>query len=103
MSHVFAASQSIMNNENQEMAQSLTKYRPRAPRGRATEHQQLYMTARTRLKLSSQLSLFIPKRDDCNTRTDTKYCVAKQGPNPEPPQIMGATINTEKPTKELPY
>ena len=50
MNIVFAASQSVMNNKNQEIAQSQTNYWLWAPLGRATEHQQL-MTAITQIKV----------------------------------------------------
>ena len=34
--------------------------------------------------------------NDCNTWKSTKYCTTKHGPNTEPPQTTGATINNEK-------
>ena len=49
---------------------------------------------------SNQLSL--PHQDDCKTRYDTKYYITKQGPNTEPSQTMGATINNESTTTEPP-
>ena len=35
---------------------------------------------------------------DCKTRKDIKYCITKQEPKTESPQIMGATINNESTT-----
>ena len=40
---------------------------------------------------SNQLCL--NHQDDCKTRKDTKYCIAKQGQNTNPPQTLGAAIN----------
>ena len=57
------------------------------------------------------LYLSLSNQDDCKTRKDAKYCIAKQnakywitkqGLRTEPQQTMEATINNESTTPEPP-
>ena len=57
------------------------------PQNLANSHK----TSGREMKQSSQLSF--PRQDDIKTRNDTEQCITKQGPNTEPAQIMGGTLN----------
>ena len=47
-------------------------------------------TSERQLKENNQL--YLSHQDDCNTKTNPKYYITKQGPNTEPQQTVGATI-----------
>ena len=58
------------------------------------------MKARIQLKLSNQLSLSLPQRDDCQTRKDSKYVITKPEQNIRPPANNGSITNNESTTTE---
>ena len=53
--------------------------------GEETQNTNSYTTTRTQLKQSSQLPF--PQRDYYKKRTDTQYCITKQGPNTRPQRL----------------
>ena len=51
--------------------------------------------------MSTRIQSSLPQRDDCKTRKDTKYSIAKQRPTTTPPpQTIGKIINNEPPHKD---